>query len=901
MPELEPGTRLGVYEIAEQIGAGGMGEVYRATDTRLKRQVALKVLPALVTADPERLARFEREAEVLASLNHHNIAALYGVEEGGSTRALVMELVDGPTLADRIAQGPMPIGEVLAIAQQIATALAAAHEQGIVHRDLKPANIKLRSGDEVKVLDFGLAKAMEPGTSSGDQMSGRAYAPTITSPAHMTSAGVILGTAAYMSPEQAAGKTVDRRTDLWAFGVVLFEMLTGRRLFDGESVSHVIAAVLKDDPDWTALPADVPTGLRKLLKRCLEKDRRKRLSDAATAALECEEAAASPPDPQVSTSLAPRRSSISVLSLVFVFVAGGMIAGAIAWRLWRSPVPQPSTRSVVELPADQSFTRAGRHLLALSPDGMQLVWVANQRLFMHSFRDLTTKEVPGTERVDPSEPVFSPDGAWIAFWSNGGLHRIPVGGGTSIQLAQVENPFGLSWTGDQILVGQSRAIVQVPANGGAVRTIVTVDHRDGDWLQSPQLIDQGRAVLFTLRMDAGDWNRSNIVVQDLASGTRTTVVQGGTDGRVLPAGVLIYARDNALFGVAFDEHRRTIGGNTVPLERDVLPSVGGFSGASHVAWSPSGGLAYVMDTSGAETSLAWMTRQGHTEPTALPARQQSNSFASLRLSPDGKRVAIRLVGTSQSQTDVWIGDIGRGTYTRLTSSGTATDPVWTPDGARVCYTETATVRCQVYDGSAPAQALFRLDRVSTIAGISRDDKWMLLNVNAQNGNFDLWAGPNRPPFSMMPLLATAAGEAPGELSPDGRWVMYRSDESGRDEIFVRPFPDVSQARWQVTTAGGTAPRWSSDGRAVYFLTNGSGGASLQYKLTTVPVTTQPSFATGTPVILGEVPFTSYDVSADGRILISAFGSGSSAGRARQRIVVVQHWMDDLRSRIAAGH
>ena len=459
-------------------------------------------------------------------------------------------------------------------------------------------------------------------------------------------------------------------------------------------------------------------------------------------------------------------------------------------------------------------------------------------------------------------------GAWIAFWSNGALKKIPVSGGSAVQLAEVDNPLGLSWTGDQILVGQSLAVLQVPANGGAVQTLVTIDQAAGDWVQSPLLID---------------------------------------DGRALPGGLLIYARENALFAVAFDERRRETSGPTVPLERDVLPSVGGFSGASQMAWSRSGSMAYVVDDTAADSSLVWMTRQGRIEPTALPARQHYPGERSFALSPDGRRVAVRLVGTSRSQTDVWVGDIGRGTFTRLTSSGTATDPVWTPDGNRVCYSENPVdVRCQPFDGSAPSARLFQLDRLSTIAGISRDGEWLLLSMNGQNkngqnnGSFDLWTAPNRPPFEAKPLLATPAAEQLAELSPDGRWIAYQSEESGRNEVFVRPFPNVGQARWQVSTSGGGAPRWSKDGRELYFLALESAGVALRSTLTMVPVIAGTSFSTGAAVTITTFPSSNrgFDVAPDGRFLtVSSASITGAPGSRGQRIVVVQHWLDALRRRM----
>ncbi|MDP2055719.1 MAG: protein kinase, partial [Acidobacteriota bacterium] len=762
-----------------------------------------------------------------------------------------------------------------------------------IHRDLKPANIKLRPDGAVKVLDFGLAKAMEP-VPGGRDFSPADHSPTITSPALMTGAGMILGTAAYMSPEQAAGRPVDRRTDMWAFGVVLLEMLTGKHVFDGETVSHVIAAVLKDEPDWSALPADTPASVRKLLRRCLEKDRRKRMPDAAVARLECDDALASPRDAAVTPlSVTPSRGP---WQMVAGAITGALVAGLVGWMLWPvRPAAPASIRFAVDLPAEQVFTRAGRHVLALSPDGMQLVYIANRALYLQSFSELAPTMIAGTANADPSEPVFSPDGAWIAFWSNGTLKKIPVGGGSAIALAEIDNPLGLTWTGDQIVVGQARTVLQVPADGGTVRTLMTIDKSAGEWIQTPHLVDDGRAVLFTERTDERDWSGSNIVVQDLANGTRTTLVQGGTDGRALPGGLLLYARENALFAVAFDPRKRETSGPTVPLERGVLPSVGGFTGASQMAWSPSGSLAYAVDDLAADNALTWMTRQGGLEPTALPARPQFQGQRSFALSPDGKRVAIRLMGASRSQTDVWIGDIGRGTFTRLTSSGTATDPQWTPDGSRVCYRESPyDVRCQPFDGSAPSESLFQLDRLSTIAEFSRNGDWLLLSISGQDGGFDIWVAPNRPPYEAKPLLATDADEGMAVLSPDGRWLAYQSGESGRDEIYVRPFPNVGQARWQVSPSGGAVPRWSRDGRELYFLGLESGGATLRATLTAVPVIAGTSFSTGTAVRIGQLPSSvrGYDVAPDGRFLIAS--AGSSTGT---RIVVVQHWLDALRRRM----
>jgi Tol biopolymer transport system component len=898
---ITPGTRIGPYAVVDSLGAGGMGEVYRATDSRLKRQVAIKVLPAAVTADADRLARFQREAEVLASLNHPNIAALYGLEEADGLKALVMELIEGPTLADRIAQGPVPIAEALAIARQIAHALAAAHDQHVVHRDLKPANIKLRPDGDVKVLDFGLAKALDPAPTSSVSMS-----PTITSPALMTGTGTILGTAAYMSPEQAAGKPVDRRTDVWAFGAVLFEMLAGRRPFEGETVPHVIAAVLKDEPDWTALPPSTPASIRKLLRRCLEKDRRKRLADAATAGLECDEALSSPSG-GAATAAATTHWPRALWLAGGGAVIGAVIAAVVALALWPAAPPAPaSTRFTIELPADQVFTRSGRHVLALSPDGRHLVFVANNRLNLRSFEELTTVPIEGTS-IDPSEPIFSPDGQWIAFWSNGNLKKIPVGGGTAIALADTGNPYGMSWHGDRILVAQENppAIVEVPAGGGRPKLLLEFDRAKNELVQSPQLIEDGRALLFTLGSGAGDWDSATIVVQDLATGARSTVVEGGTDGRLLPDGQLVYTRDATLFTVRYDAGRRTTAGAPVPVQQRILQSVGGFSGASMVALSNAGTLAYVPDdTYGSDRVFLWMTRKGETEKIDLPARQHWPGFAGIAVSPDGKRVVARMLGASSSQTDVWIADLVRKAYTRLSFSGTATDPIWTPDGNRVCYEDSDALLCQPADGSAPASPVFTQPGMSTIVGMSRDAASMVFVMNTPKTGFDLWLAPSKPPYKAVPLIVMPGNDGAASISPDGRWMAYTSEESGTDEVYVRPFPAVNQNRWQVSTAGGLAPRFSRDGRELYYIATGTAGASSALTLMAAKVLPGVAFSTAPPEVVTALPsgVRGFDTAPDGRFILSVPAGSTLPGTSAQRqsFVVVQNWPEILRKQLPAA-
>ena len=895
MAEVVPGARLGPYEITEKIGAGGMGEVYRATDTRLKRQVAMKVLPSALIADSERLARFQREAEVLASLNHPNIAGLHGLEESGGVKALVMELVEGPTLEDRIAEGAIPIAEALPIARQIAEALAAAHEQNVIHRDLKPANVKLRPDGTVKVLDFGLAKALDQGSGIGDQGSGKtvlANSPTMTSPA-MTMHGVILGTAAYMSPEQAAGKPVDRRTDLWAFGVVLFEMLTGRHLFHGESVSHVIAAVLKDDVDWAALPANTPAHIRKLLRRCLERDRRKRLSDAATAALECEDVA------PVADSPAPSHpaSSARLLWWSVGLLVGVLATALVALMAWPSvPAPTAGTRFVIELPPNQLFSRTGRHVLALSSDATRLVYVANQQLYLRALSELTAVPIDGTANTDPSTPVFSPDGQWIAFWSAGTVRKIPATGGDAVVLAELSNPFGMSWQGERILGATDNppAIVEVPANGGQAKPIVALDATKRELAQSPQSIENGRALLFTLRSNEDSWDNASIVIQDLASGARQTLVERGTDGRLLADGRLVYSRAGTLFVATLATGGRAVDGTPLPIQQRILQSVGGFSGASQVAFSDNGTLAYLPDDAwGGDRSLLWMTRQGVIETANLPSRPHFPSTSALALSPDGKLAAIRMLGTSSARTDIWIADLERKVYTRLTSSGSATDPVWTSDGSRVCYENLDAVLCQPPDGSSQATTSFTRPGLSTVAAISPDGASIVLNVTDERLGFDLWLAANKPPYEAKPLIASRGNDDSGVISPDGKWIAYASEESGTDEVYVRPFPTVDAGRWQVSTSGGVAPRWSRDGRELYYLATRTAGSSVALTLTAARVQRGTTFATAPPEVVAELPLGTrgYDSAPDGRFLISApfTSTAPASGLQRQSLVVVQNW------------
>ena len=532
------GTRLGPYAIIAEIGVGGMGEVYRATDTNLGRDVAIKVLPESVAQDHERLARFDREARTLAALNHPNIAQIHGLEKSAGTIALVMELVEGPTLADRIAQGAIPVDEALPIAKQIAEALEAAHEQGIIHRDLKPANIKVRADSTVKVLDFGLAKAMEP---TGAMSPGMSQAPTITTPA-MTQAGMILGTAAYMSPEQAKGKTVDKRSNVWAFGAVLYEMLAGRRAFDAEDVSETLAAVLRAEVDWARLPKDVPPVLGTYIRRCLQKDPKQRIRDIGDVSLALE-GAFETAVPQAVESVAVSQPAVwrRAMPLALASLLTAVVVGLAVWSLTRPALqpPAPVARFPIPLAAEEAFSGTGRPIVALSPNGRHVAYTANEGLVLRPVDQLQAQPIPGTDGA--WNPFFSPDGQQIGFYANGQLKRVSVSGGAPVTVAEADNPSGASWGADNmILYGQGlQGIWRVPGTGGTPEQVIPVE--DGEQAHGPQLLPGGEWVLLTFRPAGGaTWDQAQIVLHSLATDERIVLIDGGRDARYLPTGSLVY-------------------------------------------------------------------------------------------------------------------------------------------------------------------------------------------------------------------------------------------------------------------------------------------------------------------------------------------------------------------------
>ncbi len=738
------GTRFGLYEIVAPLGAGGMGEVYRARDTRLGRSVAVKVLPDAFLADPERIARFEREAKVLAALNHPHIAVLHGMEAADGRHFLVMELVEGETLAERLQRGRLDVEDALRIALQIADALEAAHEQGIVHRDLKPANVKITPDEKVKVLDFGLAKAMETAPAAGNLTT----SPTLSMMA--TQAGLILGTAAYMSPEQAKGFQADQRSDVFAFGSVLYEMLTGRQAFQGDTVSEVLASVLVREPDLAALPANLNPRLVELVKRCLEKNPKRRWQAIGDVRAELETIAAAPRAvPAPAQIVAPAKPLWRrAIPVVAAAVVTGMICGVGVWTLRPSMPPPIITRFPVILGEEQQFTGTGRTVVAISPDGAQVVYVANARLYLRSMSELDARPIPGTEAIQGgvTNPVFSPDGRSITFFAGAerALKRISASGGAAVTICAADNPFGMSWDKDAILVGQgNRGILRVSANGGKPEVIVHV--KSDEAAHGPQMLPDGQTMLFTLATGSTSerWDKARIVVQSLKSGERKVLLEGGSDARYLSTGHIVYALGGVLFALPFDLERLAVTGGPVPVVEGVRrASIGGANtGTAQFSVSNTGSLAYVPGPASASSTslmdLALVDRQGHVEPLKLPP----GPFEFPRLSPDGKRIAF---GTDDGkEAAVWIYELsGTGAPRRLTFGGRNRWPVWSADGQRVAFVSDregdAAIFWQRADGTGAVERLTKPEQGSSHVPLAWSPKGDVLLFGVNKGTLSLW-------------------------------------------------------------------------------------------------------------------------------------------------------------------
>jgi eukaryotic-like serine/threonine-protein kinase len=918
---LAVGSRFGPYEILSALGAGGMGEVYRALDTKLNRDIALKILPPEFALDPERLARFKREAQVLASLDHPNIGAIYGLEDSEGVHALVLQLVEGPTLADRIAQGPIPVDEALPMARQIAEALEAAHDKGVIHRDLKPANIKLTADGQVKVLDFGLAKLLDSEASVPGQTRsyspGLTNSPTMTTPA-MTQLGIILGTAAYMSPEQAKGRAADKRCDIWAFGCVLYEMLTGKRAFDGEDVSDTLAAVLKTEPEWTALPRDLPPLIRTLIQRCLEKDRQRRTSDVSIALFSIDEYESIGPSIATPLAVASRatlwRQAVPVLTGV---ILGSAIVGIGVWKAKPFPPRIIITRFSYTLPDGERFTDQFLPSVAISPDGTQLVYVANQRLYLRSMSDLVARPIPGTEvQTNIGNPVFSSDGNFIAYWTRTGpvnlnpagvLKRIATRGGVATTIGEVDFPLGLRWNGDSLLFGTvNKGIMRIPATGGSPELLLKV--AADEITQGPQILGSG-ALLFTVAKlsnrsltmgTPAAWDSAQIVVQSLKSGERKTLIQGGSDARYLPTGHLVYAAAGVLFAAPFDPVRLEVTDGKVPVVEGVLRTMAGAvsSGAAHFSVSDTGSAVYIagpVATLSDQRDLVLIDRNGSREALALPPGAYENP----RISPDGSRVAFDMEDGQQVLIHNLAGNTAR---RQLTVEGKNRFPIWSPDGQLVAFQSDREGDLAIFwqraDGTAAAERLTRPERGTAHAprSWSRDGK-QLLFAAIKESESTLWILnlPDKRAMrfddikSQAPLWAT--------FSPDGRSVAYTSaSDVSASAVFVQPFPPTG-AKSLISSAG-TLPHWSADGKELFYQTS---------RPWAVTITLQPSVSIGNPMQLpidlsysrGGSVADAFDVMPDGKRFIAVVGGGQRASGppATPQIQFVLNWFEELKQRV----
>jgi Tol biopolymer transport system component len=877
-----------------------MGEVYRARDTKLNRDVALKILPEVFALDSDRLARFKREAQVLASLNHPNIGGIYGFEESNGVQALVLELVEGPTLADRIGQGSIPVDEALPIARQIAEALEAAHAQGIIHRDLKPANVKVRADGMVKVLDFGLAKALEPSSVSRDVSE----SPTITSPA-MTRMGVILGTAAYMSPEQAKGPEADKRSDIWAFGCVLYEMLTDRRAFDGEDMTEVLGAVLRLEPNWEALSSDVPQPVRTLLQRCLVKDRRKRIADIAAALFVLDhQAGVADTSTAAAAPLPPRPLWRRVAALTAGALLVGIVAGASVWFATR-PAPLRVVRFTIAPAGTAALTISDvDRALMITPDGTRVIYVGNNgtQLFVRPLDQLEPRAIAtgsGLRGVS-----VSPDGQWVSFAdatsgaSTATLKKVAITGGPTVTVAQMDGPSrGAAWAPDDTIIfatiSPATGLQRVSAAGGEPTVLTKPDRERGEFDHLwPEFLPGGEAVLFTITSQIDSIENAQIAVLDLRTGTSKVLIRGGSHAHYLPTGHLVYGVTGTLRAVAFDLARREVTGTPAPVLDGVVTTR---PGAADVAVAASGSLVYVSGVAGGggRQTVVSVDRQGRASPLpGLPL----DAYRTVRVSPDGAWLAVA------TEDDVWIYDFARATRSRLTTHPAQdTSPLWTLDGQRIIFTSTRAGYPELFwrpaDGTGSDERLLAgaKDLIALNAmGWSADGRQLLFTEVPPTNQCAIGQITFERPSDVKLLVKSESCNFYPAVSPNGRWMAYESNLSGREEIYIERYPELGN-RQLISTGGGGLPLWSRDGRELFF----SGPDSRQ--ILAVPVQSGTTLIVGRPQVLFELAMLSnqgevrpYDIAPNGRFLIIGRDQADSGSGAPSNMVVVQNWFEELK-------
>jgi serine/threonine protein kinase len=809
---LSVGARVGPYEVVSLLGAGGMGEVYRAHDANLRRDVAIKILSGLVAAAPDRVARLEREARALAALNHPHIATIHGVEVGvpdsrdgrGSQYALVLELVEGDTLEDVIRRGPVPLREALAIARAIADALEAAHEKGIVHRDLKPANVKITPAGVVKVLDFGLAKG-------ADDEPKASHLPTIGA----TRAGVVLGTAAYMSPEQARGKPVDKRTDIWAFGCVLYEMVTGEVAFSGETLSDVIVAVLEREPEWAKLPASTPLAVTQLLRRCFEKDQRRRLRDIGDARLAIEDVLANR-DNEPATAIRPLpRWTVPAA------VASGVAIGAIAMQVLGSrSIPSAKPRQVrftIQLPSDSYINPTQNRQEAISPDGTLIAYVGRRNgqrtMYVRRVDELEGKPIDNLGEA--TGPFFSPDGQWLGFFraGGGGVMKVALSGGAPVLIARPNGAQGAAWGEDGTVVFINGSLFRVPAAGGEIIETAKPDTAHGErWFRAPQFLPGGKTVLLTVSTDeSATYDDARIVALNLETGAKKTLIEGGMSARYSASGHIVYARNGSLLAVPFDAGALRVTGPPFEVLRGVFMSIN--SGFAEFDIAQDGTLIYSPgEVEGGERVPVWVDRQGNAEPLPLPPR----SYLHPRLSRDERQLAIEIEGATH---DLYSYDFARSTLTRLTLDGMSHWPLWTPAGDRITFRSFRTNAFTMW--SMPADRSGTEERLTTSAvsesagSWSPDGKALAFTQSNPDTGSDVYVLPTEGGRAPIPIANSRFTEGSPKFSPDGKWIAYSSTESGRPEIYTQSWPPGGP-RMQVSTEGGTDPLWSRNSSELFY-------------------------------------------------------------------------------------
>jgi serine/threonine-protein kinase len=858
--------------------------------------VALKILPEQFASDSQRMGRFQREAEVLASLDHPNIGQIYGIEDAGQTKALVLQLIEGPTLADKIAQGPIPVEEALKIALQMAEGLEAAHEKGVIHRDLKPANIKITPEGVVKILDFGLAKALEGEAPPDSSLS---QSPTLTNAA--TQAGVILGTAGYMSPEQARGEATDKKADVWAFGCVLFEMLTRQATFGGKTVSDVLAGVLRIDPEWKSLPPNLHPQIRLLLERSLEKESKDRYHDIADARLDIQKALADPSgvlvQPTGDVAQARPQSKLPWVAALILAV----ITGVAVWNL--KPVePRPvAARFYHKLPDDQAFSRTDRSLVAISPDGSKIVYVANQQLYLRNLGELEAHPIRGTDE-DPSSPFFSPDGQWVGYLSDQQLKKIATIGGAPVIVCDATNPSGASWGADDTIVFvQMRGIWRVSANGGTAELVI--ETQGVEQVSGPQILPSGTSILFTLSptVGANRWDQAQIVVQSLESGDRKVLLEGGSAAQYVPTGHLVYASEDVLLAVAFNLAHLEVQGGPVSVVEGVQRAFQiGYSissSTSNYGFSKDGALVYVPGTgTGSGRTLVWVDRAGKVEPLALPPR----AYEAPRLSPDSQSVMATIDG------DAWIYDIATGRETRVTRDGLTSSTIWSPDGSSVAYTSARSGMGNIFvhslDASGKSQQITIDDTVINRVNSWSPDGQVISFHQLVDGtrNIDVLMVPLKESGQeIVRLLQDEFAEEAGVFSPGGNWIAYNSNETGQGQIYVTPYAG-SGVKHPISTGGGTGAVWARNGELFYRTPDGD--------IMVVNISTEPTLEIGTPEVVfagGQYEFgptgprANYDVTPDGRrFLMVAGGSLTEADEVpSSQINIILNWFEELKERV----